>query len=190
LALGDPPQFGGQVALERLAGRRQLHLVAQEAGVDELEAPAEALHLLGGGGQADRGGPEIDDGSRPGSLLDLRDAGGVGQDDLEPPVGLRPPVTRLGVERPLVVEGPRPLLVREERLPGHRSEADLLAVVERRDRRVLAVALSPPGADEKGDCFDVRMHAVLIARGDGPPIRCRRRGPTAGPEPIRGAGPG
>ena len=40
-------------------------------------------------------------------LLDLGHAGGMGQDDLEAPVGLGPPVAGLGVERPACRRAPR-----------------------------------------------------------------------------------
>src|SRR5947207_1672160 len=154
----DPLELGREVALQRLPFRSQLDLVAEDVAADELEPAAQAGDLLRRGRPADRRGHQADGVAGHHPLLDLGDAGRVGQHHLDPPAGFRPPVPGLGVERPLVVEGPGALLVGEERLSRHRREADLLAVVERRDGRVDTAALAPPGSDEEADRFDVRVH--------------------------------
>src|SRR5436853_2489334 len=100
--------------LEGLAGGGQLDLVAQDVVADELEPAGEALDLLGRGRQAERRGRQIDDASVERALFDLRNAGGMSEHDFEATLRFRPPVTGFDVERPLVVEGPRPLLIRQE----------------------------------------------------------------------------
>src|SRR5439155_1445122 len=81
--------------------------------------------------------------------LHIRDTGGVGQHKLGPGAARgRTEVADLGVQRPAVVERPRPLLVPEERLADV-VEHHLFAVGEVVHRRIEALALARPGAEQE-----------------------------------------
>ena len=92
------------------------------------------------------------------SLLDLRDAGRMGQHEFDPVRRRHPQVAGLRVQRAAVVAGLRPLAVNQERLADV-TENHFLDVAERFDRRVLACALDPPRC-----------------RAGGPGRRCRDGG--------------
>ena len=73
------------------------------------------------------------------ALLDLGDAGRVGEHQLDAAGRRHPQVPGLGVQRAAVVDGLGPLAVDQERLADV-AERDFLEVAERLDRRVFAGA--------------------------------------------------
>ena len=82
------------------------------------------------------------------ALLNLGDAGRVGEDQLECAGARRAEVTGFGVERSAVVECAGALAVGEEGFPDV-PEADFLVVAEGFDRRILAHTLTCPGAEQR-----------------------------------------
>src|SRR4029453_16044998 len=65
-----------------------------------------------------------------------------------------------------VVQAPGPLGIGQERL-AHVPEAQLLAVAERRDGRVLAGALAPPGPQQPGQRLHLRVQRRRGLRAHG-----------------------
>ena len=123
-------------------------------------------------------------------FLDLDDAGGVGENELDVPVVRHPPEAGFGVQRTAVVGRSRALVVREERLTDM-GEGDRLVVVERLDRGIHAVAATGPRAEQEPQRLDVGMdrrpsHLPATAQSlrlTGAPRR--RSGPPRGSVPSR-----
>jgi hypothetical protein len=114
-------------------------------------------------------------GRRPeGALVDLDDTTRVCEDELDHTWRGLADVAGLGVQRPPVVGARGPLGVGQERLAGV-AEGDRFVVVERLDRRVLAVPASCPRAEQVGERGDVwvkgRRHPASVARDRPAPQR-------------------
>ncbi len=160
--LADEP--APEVGLERLAHRG--HVVGPEqVAVDHAVHPVAAGVLLGGLGAGDRVGGHLDPGRADLGVAvpDLHEAGVVREQPLEAAVGLGPDeagldgrVTDLGA---LVVDDPGAAHVVEER-PAVVGEDALLAELELLDRRVVAVAVAAPGAQQPRDRRAVGVQVV------------------------------
>src|SRR5215207_1086485 len=148
-------KLGGEVMCERLPDGRHSQRVAEHVTVDR-EVALDRRDLLGGAGAADDNRPEPDRRALEGTLGDLRDAGRVGEDDLDPPPTRDTPVTRLRVKRSAVTCVARPLSIGEERL-ADMGEADALVVLERLDRRILTATPTRPGPQQNAKRRDVGM---------------------------------
>src|SRR6266542_792074 len=155
-------KLGPEVRLEGLAHRRHPQLVGEHAVV-ELERPLHPRDLLGRPGQPDQCGPDLDPPAADRSLLDLGDARGMGQHDLEPSPANGPPVAHLGVPELAIVQRPRALGVEEEGFADV-PEPDLLAIGEGLDGRVLTLPLAAPRPQEKGDRLDLGMKRWCLVR--------------------------
>ena len=90
------------------------------------------------------------------SLIDLGDAGRVRQHELYPAGRRYPDVTGLRMQGTTVVLGLRSLAVAEERFTDV-AERDFFEVAERLDGRVLARALTCPGAQQGSERSDAGM---------------------------------
>jgi RNA polymerase sigma factor (sigma-70 family) len=148
-------QLGGKVVLEGLADGGHVDGVPEPVAV-EVDVAVQGLDPLGRGRAGHGGAAQLDPGAVQAALLDLDDAGGVGQDQLDRAARLDPPVAALGVEGAAVVQAPGPLGIGQERLADV-PEPHLLAVAERRDGRVPAGALAPPGAEQAGQRLELRV---------------------------------
>src|SRR4051812_31658514 len=154
-----PVQSRGQMVLQGLADRTHAHRVDEFVAVD-ANGPTERGHFLRRRGAPDRrrGEVHLDRVARHGqrALVDLGDTGRVCQHQLHPPRRRYPQIARLRVQGPTVIAGPRLLHIAQERL-ADMAEIDFLEVVERRDGRVFADALTGPNAEQGSE----RSHAGM-----------------------------
>src|SRR5688572_33141385 len=118
---------------ERLPDRAHLELIPESVAVD-VEDPAQLGDLLGRRGTGDARAGESDVSVAHGPLAHLGQPARMSHDELDPAAGLRTPEAHLAVDHLSPREAPRPLRVRQERLPDV-PDRGLLAVVEVVDRR-------------------------------------------------------
>ena len=159
------------MALHGLVHSFHVEGVAQDVAVDG-EATAEGAHVLGGGRAAHQAAGQLDRRARHRPLLDLDQPVGVGQHQLDPPARREAPEPGLGVQRPPVVERPRALGIREIGL-AHVPEPYLLAVLERLDSRVEALALAHPRPEQEPERRHLRMERGTVHPLDPNPVGVR-----------------
>src|SRR4051812_1385362 len=160
-----PVQSRGQMVLQGLADRTHAHRVDEFVAVD-ANGPTERGHFLRRRGAPDRrrGEVHLDRVARHGqrALVDLGDTGRVCQHQLHPPRRRYPQIARLCVQGPTVIAGPRLLYIAHERL-ADMAELDFLEVVERRDGRVFARALTGPNAEQGSEHSHAGMQVDHLA---------------------------
>src|SRR4051794_39188736 len=152
------------VALELLAHGGHVH-DPEQVGLDEAVHPGRGVVLLGSRGPQDAVGLELDLGRFDPAVVELEDAGGVREEQLDlavlegaPEAGLHRRRAHLGTV--LGVEDPGPALPLEEATPVVRH-LDLLAEVRGLDRRVADDARALPASDEPGEGSQ-RLRDVLV----------------------------
>src|SRR5438270_11593618 len=164
---GAEAQLGLQMTVEWLTHGRHAQFVGHDLAVDS-DVPLDGVDLLGRRRPRQRNARHRDRRALEPSLGNFGMAVGMGDDQLDGPGARHTPETRLAVQRPAVVEGPRPLGEGEDRL-AYMPDADLLAVLERGDRRVEALALAHPRAEQKPERRDVRMERGPVHTPDPNP---------------------
>src|SRR5438270_6634229 len=135
------------MTVEGLSHGRHPQLVGHDLA-DDVDLPLDGVDLLG---RRRPHHPRAPDRDRRASQLALGHLGvtvGVGDDELHALRAGHAPEARLTVERAPVVESPRALRVGEEGLADV-PDSDLLAVLERGDRRVETLALAHPRAEQE-----------------------------------------
>lgn len=140
------------------------HVVRPEqVALDQPVEPVPGDVLLGGLGAYDGVGADLDLRPLGGAVVDLGEAGVVGQQPLEAAVGLRTEEARLdGRITDLLaglVDDPGPAHVVEERSPVVGEDA-LLAELEGLDRRVVAATVALSGAQQPRDGRAIRVQVV------------------------------
>src|SRR6478672_11524702 len=150
--LADALELGGEVALQRLPDGGHVHRPHQ-VGVDQAVEAGRGVVLLGLRAAQHPVGAQLDLGRLGLAVVELDDPRRVGEEELDLPVGERPPEPQLGRQRshlvPRLVEEPGAAVPLEERAAVV-ADLDLLPEVGRLDRGVADDARALPAADQPG----------------------------------------
>src|SRR5207302_238309 len=142
-----PAEAAREVSNRGTSFQPHLHLVAQRLAVHP-ERPADRGHRLGGRRAPDAGALEVDPPTIDSAQGDFRVADRLGDYELETALANEPEVAGLSMHRLAGLDRLRALGVDQKRLAVMR-EADLLAIAERLDARVLSLPFSAPDAEQE-----------------------------------------